>query len=339
MTSIGHASDRAQPGPDVGLVVDTIPTLAWAAGPDGSADFFNQRWLDYTGLSAEQARDWGWTVALHPDDLKTLSDYWQSILNSGEAGEIEARLRRFDGIYRWFLFRATPSFDNYGKVVKWFGTNTDIEDRKCAEDALRSNEASPGIISAAQTKPSELRKGTYRSSARGKRRKSCWTKWRGCQTRNSQVDSGFENQTTQHKETEQPLSLTIRTLTLRNNPWCLRSRWSAVPAGQMFIEPRLTILVELALHESLRSIDFSVQPLCSLCLCGSLLVAKSTTETQRTQRLHREESILAQRRKVAKKALYKRGSALRLCAFAREIFSVDVLFVQSQFNSQNPGTS
>src|SRR3954470_23032252 len=103
MTSIGHASEQALPAPDVHLAVDLIPSLAWSARSDGSADFFNQRWLDYTGLSAEQARDWGWTVALHPDDLKGLVDYWRSVLASGEPGEIEARLRRFDGVYRWFL--------------------------------------------------------------------------------------------------------------------------------------------------------------------------------------------------------------------------------------------
>ena len=136
MTSVGHTSEQALSAQDVRLVVDTIPTLAWAARSDGSTDFFNQRWLDYTGLSAEQARDWGWMSALHFDDLKGLGDYWRSILASGEAGEIEGRLRRFDGVYRWFLFRATPSFDSDGRVVQWFGTNTDIEDRKRAEGLL-----------------------------------------------------------------------------------------------------------------------------------------------------------------------------------------------------------
>jgi PAS domain S-box-containing protein len=136
MTSAGHASEQDLPAQDVHLAVDTIPTLAWSARSDGSADFFNQRWLDYTGLSAEQASDWGWTSALHSDDLNGLVDYWRSVLASGEPGEIEARLRRFDGVYRWFLFRATPSFDNDGRVVKWFGTNTDIEDRKRAERLL-----------------------------------------------------------------------------------------------------------------------------------------------------------------------------------------------------------
>jgi PAS domain S-box-containing protein len=135
MASAEHSSQQDQ-ARDVRLVVDTIPTLAWSARSDGSADFFNQRWLDYTGLSAEQARDWGWTIALHSDDLNGLVDYWRSVLASGEPGEIEGRLRRFDGVYRWFLFRATPSLDNDGRVVKWFGTNTDIDDRKRAECLL-----------------------------------------------------------------------------------------------------------------------------------------------------------------------------------------------------------
>jgi formate hydrogenlyase transcriptional activator len=136
MASPGHGSEQVRQAQDFRLVVNSIPTLAWSAHSDGSADFFNQRWLDYTGLSAEQARDWGWTVALHSDDLKGLVKYWRSVLASGESGEIEARLRRSDGVYRWFLFRATPSFDNDGRVVKWFGTNTDIEDRKSAESLL-----------------------------------------------------------------------------------------------------------------------------------------------------------------------------------------------------------
>jgi PAS domain S-box-containing protein len=136
MASTGHISDQARQAQNVRLVVDAIPTLAWSARSDGSADFFNQRWLDSTGLSAEQARDCGWTVALHPDELNGLMDYWRSVLASGEPGEIEGRLRRFDGVYRRFLFRATPSFDNDGRVLKWFGTNTDMEDRKRAECLL-----------------------------------------------------------------------------------------------------------------------------------------------------------------------------------------------------------
>jgi len=122
-------------------VIETIPSMAWSAAPDGSADFFNGRWLAYAGLTADQARGWGWTVAVHPDDLKLLVDYWQTLMAQGESGQIEGRLRRFDGVYRWFLFRATASLDDNGKVVKWYGTNTDIEERKIAEGALKRSEA------------------------------------------------------------------------------------------------------------------------------------------------------------------------------------------------------
>jgi PAS domain S-box-containing protein len=127
-------------------IIDTIPALAWSARPDGSAEFLNRRWLDYAGVSAEEASGWGWTLALHPEDRGRLTDYWRSLLASGEAGEIEARLRRFDGEYRWFLFRASPLRDGSGKIVKWYGTNADIEERKRAEEALRSNEQKLRLI-------------------------------------------------------------------------------------------------------------------------------------------------------------------------------------------------
>ena len=117
-------------------VIETIPSMAWSAAADGAAEFFNRRWLDYAGLTANQAQGWGWTTAIHPDDLNGLVEYWQGMLASGKPGEIEARLRRFDGEYRWFFFRATPAFDESGKVVKWYGTNTDIELRKKAEQSL-----------------------------------------------------------------------------------------------------------------------------------------------------------------------------------------------------------
>ncbi|HEV2863711.1 MAG TPA: PAS domain-containing protein [Pyrinomonadaceae bacterium] len=115
------------------LIIDTIPALAWSTGPDGSADFFNQHYLDYVGLSAEQVAGWGWTVALHPDDRDGLAAKWQRNMAAGEPGEAEARLRRYDGEYRWFLFRTNPLRDELGNIVKWYGTNTDIDDRKRAE--------------------------------------------------------------------------------------------------------------------------------------------------------------------------------------------------------------
>jgi formate hydrogenlyase transcriptional activator len=140
MASLPHGFEKPRDVQDIRLVVDTIPTLAWSAGPDGSADFFNQRWLDYTGLSAKQALGWGWEVAIHPDDLPRILETFREALNSAKPFEVEGRFRRFDGEFLWFLFRASPLCDESGKVVKWYGTNTDIEDRKRAEDALRSHE-------------------------------------------------------------------------------------------------------------------------------------------------------------------------------------------------------
>jgi len=122
--------------PDLRRIIDTIPVLAWCNLPDGSVEFANQRWHDYTGLSPEGTRGWGWTVAIHADDLETMTGKWQALLASGQTGEIEARLRRYDGEYRWFLFRAEPVRDNHGNIFKWYGANTDIDDRKRAEALL-----------------------------------------------------------------------------------------------------------------------------------------------------------------------------------------------------------
>jgi PAS domain S-box-containing protein len=121
------------------LVVDSIPTLVWRAGADGVPDFLNQPALDYTGLSLDQVET-GWPRAFHPDDKKGMLVKWSAIRASGMPGELEARLRRFDGEYRWFLFRAVPLRDEQGNIVKWYGSSTDIEDRKRAEEALRESE-------------------------------------------------------------------------------------------------------------------------------------------------------------------------------------------------------
>ncbi|MBA1144428.1 PAS domain-containing protein [Mesorhizobium neociceri] len=120
------------------LTVDTIPTLAWAARLDGTAEFLNKHYLDYVGLTAEGAQDWGWAAAVHPEDMTGLADTWQTIMASGKPGETEARLRRHDGEYRWFLFRANPLHDEHGKIVRWYGVNTDIEDRKRSEEGFRA---------------------------------------------------------------------------------------------------------------------------------------------------------------------------------------------------------
>ena len=99
-------------------IIETIPCMAWSAAANGAAQFFNRRWLDYAGLTADQVENWGWTVAVHPDDLNALVDYWRTVVASGQSGEIEGRLRRFDGVYRWFLFRATHPDDDKGNVAE-----------------------------------------------------------------------------------------------------------------------------------------------------------------------------------------------------------------------------
>ena len=122
------------------VMVDTIPALVWCTLPDGSNEFHNQRWHDYTGLPEGAEHGWGWKVAYHPEDLERLLNEFQSIVASGAPGEMEARLRRFDGEYRWFLIRAVPFRDETGKIVYWYGSSTDIEDRKRAEEKLRQDE-------------------------------------------------------------------------------------------------------------------------------------------------------------------------------------------------------
>src|ERR1700679_495101 len=141
MTTLRHSVEEPGDVQDIRLVVDTIPTLAWSAGTDGSSEFHNQRRLDYTGLSAKQALGSGWQAAIHADDLPRILETFREALNTGKPYEVEGRFRRFDGEFRWFLFRGSPLRDRSGKVAKWYGTNTDIEERKHAEDALRASEA------------------------------------------------------------------------------------------------------------------------------------------------------------------------------------------------------
>ena len=118
------------------LAIDKIPGLVWSSLPDGYVDFLNQRWCDYTGLSMDEAIGWGWQAAVCAEDLPGLVDTWIAVLASGEPGEAVARLRRFDGTLRWFLFRAMPVRDETGAVVKWYGQTTDIDDQKRAEALL-----------------------------------------------------------------------------------------------------------------------------------------------------------------------------------------------------------
>jgi PAS domain S-box-containing protein len=122
------------------LIVDTAPTLIHTARPDGSLDFFNERWLEYLGVGLEEVQGWRWTNVIHPDDIDVLLAAWRRSLTSGEPLEVEARVRRADGQYRWFLHRKVPLRDIHGAIVRWYGSSVDIDDRKQAERALQRSE-------------------------------------------------------------------------------------------------------------------------------------------------------------------------------------------------------
>jgi PAS domain S-box-containing protein len=156
MNSFSNANDRQGGHPEQSMraAIDAIPVQAWRGLPDGSADFLNQRFLDYIGLAATEAMGWGWRQAVHPDDLPIFEKTWDAIRSTALPGESEARLRRFDGVYRWFLFRSEPQHDASGSVVNWYGTNTDIDDLRRAEQRIRDAESElravvdtiPGLI-------------------------------------------------------------------------------------------------------------------------------------------------------------------------------------------------
>ena len=126
-------------------VVETIPAMTFTALSNGSGTFVNKRWTEYTGLSVEQSSGAGWQRAIHPEDLVRHSEKWRISVATGQVFEDEARFRRAaDGEYRWFLVRGVPLRDQHGNIVKWYGTLTDIEDRKRAEqerERLRQLEA------------------------------------------------------------------------------------------------------------------------------------------------------------------------------------------------------
>ena len=125
---------------DIRLLVDRIPAFTWSTHPDGSVEFVNQRWREYAGLSAEESQGWGWQIAIHPEDLPSLMEKQRALLRSGEPGDIEARMRRRDGVFRWFLIRFEPFRDESGKIAMWYGVSTDIEDLKQTEEKLREDE-------------------------------------------------------------------------------------------------------------------------------------------------------------------------------------------------------
>jgi len=121
-------------------VTETLPQLVWTGRPDGSCDYLGPQWLDYTGLSAVEQLGFGWFNQVHPEDRDRAAERWREALARGGEFDVEFRLRRRDGVYRWFKTRAIPLRDADRTIVKWFGTNTDIDDLRRSEEKARLNE-------------------------------------------------------------------------------------------------------------------------------------------------------------------------------------------------------
>jgi len=139
----GLAETAAFPNSGVGWrqVIETLPQIAWVTRPDGWHVHFNRQWLDFTGLTLEESLGFGWSPPFHPDDRGRAAAVWGQATSTGEPYEIEYRLRRHDGVYRWMLGRAMPLRDDTGTIVGWFGTCTDIEDLKRAQVELDQSRA------------------------------------------------------------------------------------------------------------------------------------------------------------------------------------------------------
>lgn len=122
------------------LILDSIPHLVWVAAPDGAIEFLNKPCLEFTGLPMGDLLGWDWEKLIHPEDLHATLAAWTHALKTGTPLESECRMRRADGVYRWFVNRGKPLVDADGKVLRWFGTCSDITDRKNAEGGRRKSE-------------------------------------------------------------------------------------------------------------------------------------------------------------------------------------------------------
>ena len=126
---------------NIQLLVDSIPALIHTGRPDGYLDYFNKPWLTYFGVTLDKVVGWNWTAVIHPEDVEGILAQWQACLASGETFEYESRVRRANGEYRWMFHRKVPLRDADGNIVKGYGSSLDIDERKAAEQALRSSEA------------------------------------------------------------------------------------------------------------------------------------------------------------------------------------------------------
>ena len=147
-------------------IFDSLPELAWTARPDGFIDYYNPGWHNYTGTTFDEMKGWGWLSVVNPVRNPDIADTWRAVLAAGKSAEIDLSLRRHDGVYRWFLVRVNPICDHQGRVIRWVGINTDIDDRKRA-DAERE------VLLARPRWPAAPRTSSWPSSAT-----SCATRWR-----------------------------------------------------------------------------------------------------------------------------------------------------------------
>src|SRR6266481_710886 len=131
-----NITDRRRTEKELRLVIDTIPAMSWSTLPDGANDYCSKGWLEYTGMQLGTEFDYGWLDAFHPDDRAAHMAKWRAATETGELFESEARIRGGDGEYRWFLTQGVPLRDESGKIVRWYGTNVDIDERKRAQSLV-----------------------------------------------------------------------------------------------------------------------------------------------------------------------------------------------------------
>ena len=131
-----NITDRRRTERELRLVIDTIPAMAWSTLPSGANEYCSKGWMEYTGMALGRELDYGWLDAFHPDDRAAHLAKWRSATERGELFESVARIRGGDGEYRWFLTQGVPLRDESGKIVRWYGTNVDIDERKRAESLL-----------------------------------------------------------------------------------------------------------------------------------------------------------------------------------------------------------
>jgi PAS domain S-box-containing protein len=136
----GHCVTQIDFENDFKILTESLPQIFWICTPDGNNIYFNQLWADYTGLTLEESHGRGWNKPFHPADQQKAWDAWYNAVNHGAIYSIEGRLRRADGVYRWWHIRGVPVMDEFGAVTRWFGTCTDINELKQALESLRQSE-------------------------------------------------------------------------------------------------------------------------------------------------------------------------------------------------------